>query len=73
MKNPGPVKVGTDLHDAMVKYANELALAFEVSPMAILGQLVKLHECIGKAAESPIKMSSLVISNKSDEYDDGLL
>ena len=66
MKNPGPIGHGTRIHKAMVEYTKAVAAEFQISEPAVLGQLLKLHEAMSKAADSDEGMSNLVISNKGD-------
>lgn len=62
MKVPGQVTPGSKIHIAMVCYANALAAEFGIPSSApMLGQLLKLHDCMSKAAATTWRMASLVI------------
>lgn len=61
MKNPGPIKAGTQDHIDLINYAKVLAARFEMAEPAALGLLARFNEKICEAVETDMGMASLKI------------
>ena len=69
MKNPGNAQYGSEIHKAMIKYAEAVAKEFEISEPAAFGQLIKLYEAMCNAADTEEKILNLIVGNKAAEVD----
>lgn len=67
MKDPGPIKVGSEAHLAANNYANSLVKRFGMAAPAALGQVIRFDEAIRRVAKTKIGMASLIIEIKDEE------
>jgi hypothetical protein len=70
MRNPGPITQGTPEHKALIDYATHLSKSFDIALAPAVGQLLKFYSAMCEAADSEMKMSSLLIGIKPPEAED---